>query len=214
MKIEWVNENSGRSGLVVTEVDRYDGVPSIDSFWLDHAPLNLSQDRVAVATTLVFGRWAMGAFRLPKQVGAGTAKSIIRYLEPNWVVPEPIDYGPKPIPNGPATLYVSSVGSGNDVDFAAKTSADGIQLRILSSDKYSGAISTMSSLSVAANAFAFQMEGPGEMGLPLLAVAVLFAEDLQSTTIVLPATYSSMIGDEIRLRQLLSSVGLQLKFNE
>lgn len=213
MKIEWIDEKSGRSGLVVTEVDRYDGVPSIDSFWLDKAPLNLSQDRLAVASTLVFGPWVTGAFRLPKQVGAGVARSIIRFCEPSWVVPEPIDYGPKPIPAGSGILFTESRGKRTEPSLTRQARRDGTNLTILDSDQYAGSLFSMEGLYVTSNMFAFQLDGAHAPWLPLLAVAVLFAEDLQCSTISIPMHYQETLESEHALMDLLSATGLRLEFH-
>lgn len=211
MKIEWVDDLSGRSGLVVKETSRFDGAPQIESFWLDKKPLSLNQDRLAIAVVLIFAKWSMGSLILPKQVGALTARELMRHREPHWIIPEPIDYGPKPIPSGPGTLYLMQKGKRYEPITSEQYALPiDYTLTVLDSDEFSGALSSMREFCVASNAFAFQALDLPSRILPLLAVGVLFAEDLRCSTICIDR---SQIGDYQSiesLRRVLETTGLQL----
>lgn len=210
MKIEWVNEASGRSGLSVTEVGRYDGHPPLVEFWLDGMPIDLNQDRIAVASTLLYSRWTSGAMTFPKQVGAGTARAIIDFCKPTWVMPDPIDYGPKPIPDGEGTIRIST-----DFGHEKPHSSNGsgrrhMDLLVLPSDKYAGTIFSLDRLIVASNAWLFSGRGGLEDFYPYIAVATLYAADVRCETVEVGGAGLWNEPQVRKLRSLLASTGLNL----
>ncbi len=210
MKIEWVAEQSGRSGLRVAEVHRYDGHPPITEFWMDAAPLSLSQDRLAVASTLVWAPWVAGEFQFPKQVGAETATSIIAYCEPTWVVPAPIDYGPKPIPDGLGRIAIDlSCDLGTSPAAFAPGNGTEVRMTVLGSDSFAGSLSSLGRFVVASNAFLLS-ELSGHPGAAYLAAGVLFAEDLVANSIELPSRFCGSLRNRPKIDRLLASTGLRL----
>lgn len=160
------------------EPEKYDGVPPIRRFLLDHGPLKLNQEREAVACFLLFGRWTGGALKLPQPLGPATAAAIERAAHPVPVRPETVAYDPRDLALGDARMVVHTG--------PPEVASRGTHLWALRSDEWNGSLRAHRGVAVASNYFAFRSDADPAAVRALLAIALLFAEDLNADSIVLP----------------------------
>ncbi|MHA3837572.1 hypothetical protein ACXR8F_17780 [Terrabacter sp. AAH1] len=211
MKISWLpRDETGRQGFRA-EVGPYDAVPPIDTLFLDGAPLLMSADRMGVAASLVFGRFASGPLELPRSCSPAAASAITAFLAPVSVSVSPVDHEPRALPIG-AGLCVAAEERD---EFSEPQNAWGerrrFTVRSMRSDRYSGSLASMTSLSLATNGWLLSdaAASPLAKRLPSLAVTVLYAETLQVDEIMVPDLESDP-ALAARLGELLASVRLGL----
>jgi hypothetical protein len=183
-----VRERTQGGSLTYTAVpERYDGVPPVRHFLLDHGPLSINQEREAVACYLLFGRWTGGALKLPQPLGPATATAIERAAEPVPVRPETVAYDPLVLAMGEGTMQVHTGPPG--------PASRGAHLWVLRSDEWSGSLRAPRGIAVACNYFAFRSDRDPASVRALLATALLFAEDLHAGSVTLPAQAGDDLAD-------------------
>ena len=186
----------GRWGANI-ELSEYDAIPPIDNIAFDARPLSLNPEVEAAALTLLFGRFSGGEMSFAHKVGPNTAKAIQRFLEPTISFVDPIEYYPKPLPLGEASTVVSE----SFADIAGESAF--ISLR---TDQYNGAIKNHTSIAVASNSFTLK-QTPVDLQ-PALASAMLFADDLEVGSFLVP---QGSIKNFEEVKKLLSAVRINLE---
>lgn len=107
MRLDWQGRGSdGRIRLKATPED-YDGSPQIPALVLEHQPLFVHDDVLAVASVLLFGEYCSGRITLPRKVSPEVANAVETYLEPAWVSPSPVELTPRANSTGDGVLVVS-----------------------------------------------------------------------------------------------------------
>lgn len=215
MKVSWTNDKSGRAGLVAHDIDYYDTFPVVSEFWLDASPAKNSADRAAVATVLVFGSHIGGRLHAPFAMSSSVAGAISRFASNGPIVPTNVTSGAGTLTWGGGLELVleSDPGIGmertNSLDSTRR-----IGLNVLRSDFATGRLFSFDRLTVSSNAWLHAEQRSGiEKLYPFLAVAVLFAADLQASTLVCPPTHPYLDDQIAPLADLLGSVGLGLEFD-
>lgn len=214
MKVSWTSDKSGRAGLVAHDIEFFDTFPVISEFWMDATPSKNWGDRVAVAATLVFGSHMGGRFHAPFAMSSPVASAISGFSSNGPIVPTNVSSGAGRLTwDGGLELALEvdfPVGSErvNSLDSTRR-----LGLNVLRSDVVTGRLFSFDRLTLSSNAWLHAEQRSGFRRLhPFLAIAVLFAADLQVSTIVCQ-------GNELRddessaLVDLLSSVGLGLEFD-
>lgn len=186
---------------ITSERSEYDAFLPAADFALDRGPTNKNPDRLAVAITLLFGRWSANEFVLPQKVGPNTAFEIKQFLGATMVEVRPIEYYPKPLVIGVRDCKLLADG-----DSPENISNDDVYIRVLQSDKYNGCIQSFQGLDVASNGFLFK-KSANDL-IPDLATAVLFAEDLAVDNIVIDADMDDVLFK--RVQGLMSAARLGL----
>lgn len=181
------------------ELVEYDAFPPMGALLVDRAPRARNNDRDAVAAFLAFGAWAGTSITLPNRVSPATAEAVRRDSKLFGLSVEPIEYYPKKLPIGAARVMVST-------DLAADLATP--HLAVLRSDRWNGTLGTSRSLAVGSNAIFIEPKQPLRQ---ILAVAVLFAEDLDADCLVVSESHASA-DERRRLRDLLSAVRLGIDF--
>lgn len=185
----------GRWGIHA-ELSEYDAVPPVLNIAYEATPLKLNPEVEAAAITLLFGRFSGGEMEFAHKVGPNTAKAIQRYLEPTIGFISPIEYYPKALPLGSQQTVVKEDDAFNP---------DGSAFISLRSDQFNGAIKSQRAMAVASNSFVLKQDADDIR--PALASAMLFAEDLEVETFVVP---ESTIPNFEEIRRLLSAVRINL----
>ena len=206
MKITWLNDDSGMTGLRA-EPGEYDASPPVDSLLFDYAPQSINPERLAIAAYLAFGRWVSGDLQLPTKLGPATAAAIERDLEHVHVRPGPIEYYPKPLEIGTRNVHLNLTEVGS-TPFAEDT------ISVLPSSRWNGGLRGLRSLMISSNAFAIDSSGSAhrESVRARLAVAVLFAGDLTADTLMVRVPTELAEFETERLTELLLSVRLGIEF--
>lgn len=206
MKIKWVNNSLGQSGFKATAVE-YDALLPVDTLWMDKAPQKMNPEREAIAAYLAFGEFASGEFELYRKMGPTTATAMVADSEPTQLFPQPIEYYPKPLPLGLRKGYV-----GVSPDILGKD-LDGIDavIAVLPSDQWNGSMTSHKKLAVASNGFLIDALNRGGIRARL-AVAVLFAEDLNIDSLLVPGDLVPDEQERKALEDLLLACRLGLQF--
>lgn len=192
MKLKWTDDDTGKSGISVTELERFDSPPIVSDFWLDARPIHLNNDRVAIASALIFGRNSLGSFRLPAHASPITSECIVELAKPGFRSVEPIEWYPKAVPEGDGVLRISEINSENrQIEIFGSDTINVINFYLLRTSQFAGALMGSGLVSIASNAWLFNRSSETDFiaAESLLAVAVLFAEDLGCTTIELHGNY-------------------------
>ena len=187
--------------------------PGVDHLWLDHVVETVRADRLAAAAAMVFAEHTSSRFKFPEAVSPATARAI-EALDPlgRRRVDLVLVSEAARRPLGGAVLVVG-------VDDAAATVRNqrGMQrrvaLNVLRTDRYSGGLLTMESLSVASNAWLHVVtEGsPLSAHLPFIAMAILLCDELGARAIELRSgLLESDPALARRLTELCNAVGLAL----
>lgn len=215
MKVSWTNDKSGRAGLVAHDLDIYDTQPVVSEFWMDAAPSKNWADRTAVAATLVFGLHVGGRLHAPFAMSSPVATAISGFSSNGPIVPTNVSSGAGTLTwRGGLELAIETdapVGSErvNVLDATRR-----IGLNVLRSDMATGRLFSFDRLTLSSNAWLHAEQRSGiEQLYPFLAVAVLFAADLQVSTIVCHPSGEVHDDQLAPLGDLLSSVGLGLEFD-
>ena len=185
----------GRWGIRA-ELSEYDAIPPIQNIAYEASPLKINPEVEAAAITLLFGRFSGGELEFAHKVGPNTAKAIQRYVEPTIGFVTPIEYYPKPLPLG---TMETTVREGNATELQESTFSS------LRSDQYNGALKTQRSMAVANNSFLLKSNVNDIR--PALASAMLFAEDLEVESFVVP---EGTISNFEEVQRLLSAVRINL----
>lgn len=172
----------------------FDGIPPVQELVLGGRPLRCHPDRLGLAAYLAFGPYVSGEFMLPSAVGPEVASAVEDDCRPIRVRPGPVEYEPRIMVRGQRSVLVRH---------SRTSSPDSNQIQIVPGVSANGCFRWDDSIAVSSNAFIFNL-GPRAV----LAVAVLFAEDLNASELRLEAGHSLDAKEEALLRQLLLSVGL------
>jgi hypothetical protein len=209
MIIKWVSELDGQTGFFV-EAGDYDGTPVISSLWMDSSPKVRHWDRLAIAAYLVFGSTFGGPVTMPHKFSPAVANAMKTLSLPVQLDLQPIEYYPKALPIGERRLMVVRDAPVPDHLQKPSNQADSY-LEILQSDKASGAIRRINGLTLASNAWLHQSSTGISSWYPHIALACLFAEDLDAGTIVIPDNIDTSLQEWKNLSYLLSTARLGLE---
>ncbi|OMH24539.1 hypothetical protein BKD30_08145 [Tersicoccus phoenicis] len=205
MIITWGSEYIGHVGFTANPED-YDAEPPIRSLWFDAGPVAMNADREAVALALTFGRYASGRFQVVHKFSPVVAHAIEASMQPVWTTPSPIEYYPKALPIGSRTLDVHwtdepapSLNLGNEA-----------QLAIQRSDRSAGSMRGLNRMTLSSNAWLHADTRGSELVqiFPLIAVAVLFAEDLNADVLRIRGQFDESSDEWINLVRLLATARL------
>lgn len=210
MKFIW--ETPPDSATLRAVPEDYDGFPSPAALLMDIAPRLVSGARLAAASVLAFRRYISGQLTLPRQVHPEMASAIENFLAPTTVFISDLNMKPQPIPSGTATF---SLTSGFDATRTGPEALGGGRVIALEIESVSDTFASSYSrdrFTVPSNAAmlakAERSEGAGM--LPLLAVAVLLAEDYDVGTVQLPQHVADDSGLD-GVGPLLQAAGLRLQ---
>jgi hypothetical protein len=183
------------------ELHEYDAAPPVNQLLLDRRPRIRQNDRDAIAAYLAFGAWASAGFSLPAKISPATAEAIRADSRASGgLIAEPIEYYPKALPIGSSSVALTRA--------IGPTFSERPELALLQADTWNGAVATTRSLALGSNAFV--LDGDASVRAHL-AVAVLFAADLDADSFVLDG-WRVPEREEERLRSLLSAVRLGVAF--
>ncbi|PVZ57499.1 hypothetical protein C9424_09215 [Arthrobacter sp. H-02-3] len=215
MKVSWINDKSGRAGLVAHDLEYLDAFPVVSEFWMDASPASNWADRVAVATTLVFGSHMGGRFHAPFAMSSDVAAAISRFSGNGQIVPTNVSSGAGTLTwRGGLELALETDAVMGSERINSLDATRRIGLNVVRSDIATGRLFTFDRLTLSSNAWLHAGQRAGNEQLyPFLAVAVLFAADLQVSTLVCPADAEFTDQQLASLLDLLGSVGLGLEFD-
>lgn len=209
MIVEWKSELDAQVGFVVEPGD-YDGTPTISHFWMDTAPKIRHWDRQAIAAFLVFGSSFGGPVVMPHEFSPAVANAIKNLATPIQLDLQPIEYYPRALPVGERRLFLIRDTPIPD-RLLNPTNQTECYLEVLPSDKASGAIRRINGLSLASNAWLHHASPGLESWYPYIAMACLFAEDLDAGTIVVPGDIDTSSQKWKDLSYLLATARLGLE---
>lgn len=209
MIVKWLSEFDGQSGFSV-EAGDYDGTPVISNLWMDAAPKVRHWDRQAIAAYLVFGTTFGGPVTMPHKFSPAVANAMKTLSLPVPLDLQPIEYYPKALPIGERRLVLVRETPIPERLLHPSNQTESF-LEILPSDKASGAIRRINGLSVASNAWLHQAKAGLASWYPYIAMACLFAEDLDAGTIVIPDNIDTSSQEWKNLSYLLSTSRLGLE---
>ncbi|MET4135501.1 hypothetical protein [Pseudarthrobacter sp. PvP090] len=215
MKISWTNDKSGRSGLVAHDLESFDTYPVVSEFWMDASPTKNWADRAAVAATLVFGQHMGGRFHAPFAMSSAVASAISRFSCNGPIVPTNVSSGAGTLTwLGGLELALEKDAAMGSERINTLDETRRIGLNVVRSDLATGRFFSFDRLTLSSNAWLHAEQRSGvEQLYPFLAVAVLFAADLQVSTIVCGPGATNSDGQIAALVDLLGSVGLGLEFD-
>lgn len=214
MKFEWNDRTTdGRYSLTAKPTD-YDGCPVIDSLNVDWSPLTLHDDLMCVASVLSFSSYLSGQIILPKKVSPEVAQGIQEFLSPTWTTIAPVEFEPRANPIADGQLVVSN----RFEDWERVPSQLGkprtSTLIIRKASDFAGVIASSHGAILSSNAEELGFVNRGCAALPIIAVALLYAETYHASSLMLtPSVYDLMTKDDlIAVRKLLQTckVGLTL----
>ncbi|WP_431711855.1 hypothetical protein [Glutamicibacter uratoxydans] len=212
MIIKWLSELHGPTGFLA-EPEDYDGTPRISHLWIDSAPKNRHWDRQAIAAYLVFGDSFGGPVSMPHKFSPAVATAIKAAAKPVQLDIQPIEYYPKALPIGERKLRIVSNETVPE-QLLKPNNQEVAFLEILRSDQASGAIRRVNGITVASNAWLHTVASGNKGWFPLIAIACLFAEDLDAGTIVLPPSAELHANERRILEYLLGTARLGLEIEE
>lgn len=199
MILEWTTTPEGLPALVATRHE-YDAVSPAASLRIDALPSERHPDREAMAGYLAFGRWASGDLVMPWPLSPVVAEAIEDDASPIRLRLRDVAYAPRSVPQGCRRINLC----------LEPTSAplDDDTLVVVPSTRAAGESITGSTLVIPSNAFILDAGSVGSIRARL-AVAVLFAADVDADVLVLCGTGLAP-REESRLAALLHSVNLEL----
>lgn len=215
MKVSWINDKSGRAGLKAHDLEYLDTYPVVSEFWMDASPAKNWSDRAAVAATLVFGSHMGGRFHAPFAMSSSVAAAISRFSSNGPIVPTNVSSGAGTHTwRGGLELALERDAAIGSERVNALDATRRIGLNVLRSDVASGKLFSFDRLTLSSNAWLHAEQRSGtEQLYPFIAVAVLFAADLQVSTIVCQPSEEIPDDQLVALFDLLGSVGLGLEFD-
>ncbi|MHA7274495.1 hypothetical protein ACX80Z_13795 [Arthrobacter sp. TMT4-20] len=184
MKVRIIEDETGRFG-VEGETGEYDSFLPVQTLWIDRAPIVISPDRLAIAAALLFQNGASGELVFESEIAPATGKAIQDFLAPASVAINPVNLSPMALPQGSNRFIVTTPEFTNHYSTSRKL-ASNITLDIRRSDQWAGSVRSMSNLMVASNAWIFSEANQVDVMCVYLAVAILFAEELDIDEVVLP----------------------------
>lgn len=211
MIITWQSELHGPVGFRAVAED-YDGTPRLENLWFDVGPKTRHWDRQAVAAYLTYGNVAGGRFQVPHKFSPAVAFAMQKMSGKVPIMPEPIEYYAKALPEGERRLHILPNESLPDDALKPQSQADGY-LSIVRSDQAAGAVRWPNGLMVASNAWLHANE-TSQLGswYPYIACGALFAQDLEADSLVLHANDVDTASQEwMNLSHLLSTAKLGLE---
>lgn len=199
MKIETKLTPGGQYSLAAVLGD-YDGQPPVNELIVDHPPRVENPELIGMACYLAFGRWCGGELQLPVKVGPATADAMRRDAAASGIglLPAPIEYYPKPLPLGVREARLS-----RSLDIDEKAAIHDVRI-----DQWAGSLRGHSRLVVPSNSFL--IDGVGNEVRAHLAVALLFADDMQVDSLSVESAASE--DDRPNLASLLSAVRIGIQF--
>lgn len=212
MRLIWDGRGSDGRLRLRAEPEMYDGCPPVPELLLEHDPLMVHDDVLAVAAILVFGEYCSGSVSLPRKVSPEVAFAIEKFLSPVWVQNSPVEYSPRANPTGNGKLVLSK-----DIRAMKPRSQWGKDrvstLVVLDSQDFAGTLVSTHGLVTNSNAStitALRREGRGV--LAHLAVALIYSETLFASTIVLADDLATEVSDDEvkRVAALLASCKMNL----
>ncbi|MDO2935989.1 hypothetical protein Q2T94_16945 [Paeniglutamicibacter sulfureus] len=209
MIITWLSELDGQTGFFAEPGD-YDGAPYISNLWMDCGPTDRHWDRQAIAAYLVFGRTFGGPVHMPHKFSPAVANAMKVIATPVQLDLQPIEYHAKRLPIGERKLILVR---NNPIPERLLDPENQMEsyLEVLPSDKASGAIRRINGLTVASNAWLHVSADGLASWYPFIAMACLFAEDLDAGTIVVPDEIDTSTQEWKNLHYLLSTARLGLE---
>lgn len=212
MIIKWSNELHGPAGFTVTPED-YDGTPRLFQLLMDVAPKVRHWDRQAVAAFLTFGKSFGGPVTMPHKFSPAVSNAIKAMALPVQLDLQPIEYYPKALPIGERRLHVIVDEQVPASLLSPQNQRDGF-IEVLRSDLNNGALRRINGLTLGSNAWVHSTGSALESWYPYIAVACLFAEDLDASTIVLPSEVDTDSPLWLPLCNLLATARLGLEVVE
>lgn len=213
MRFDWSpNLDAGGCEIAAIPSD-YDGSPAPSCLRLDYAPRFASPGRLAVAAVLAFRPYIAGALDFPAAISPELARNLMNLLAPVSVFPQPVDFHPKAIPLGTGTFVVED--GQEELGRSASSRSSVTRLRLTSGSRTFGHQLERDLVSVPTNAALLTPTSgdPLDAVLPLVAGAVLLAEDFGIGTIELPhATEKGR--RRFALAEALGAAGLRLSFGD
>lgn len=189
-----------RFALSVAELGRWDGHPIAAKFVMDYVPSQLTDDRLAVALTLLFGNQFGGSVEFPRPINMVTASAIRRFVDvPSVFVQGVID----------APAVVDKGHNEGLLQFTNEPSLlnRGPFVRSVDRSEYSGTLLAQHGLITSSNAKIFEQL----IGWPAadLAIACLVASDLDIQSYRLT---DELLTSKLKacLSDLFKSVGINL----
>ncbi|KLU10379.1 hypothetical protein [Kocuria sp. SM24M-10] len=211
MKCTYERDKTGRSGLQIHSYDPLDARPDVDFLYLDATPNAVNANYIAVATALAFGDYVDARLQLPYTGDPETVAAITDYLSDSAVSVTPVSEDAQIKSSGALGLYVSDGPVAQRVSNSNRR-IHTVVLNLLPADKYFGRLATMSGIDVGSNAFnASAMDDGHPLNLKRgLAVALMYAAELQAGTILVPPRLADH--DQLeKLRPMFDAVGLGLE---
>ncbi|MEO7587772.1 MAG: hypothetical protein ABIS84_07050 [Arachnia sp.] len=183
--------------------DDYDGAPPLPTFTMDHWPTPIHDDRLALASFLLFRPWISGVLAIDGTVSPALSQMVRSVHTPVWVHLEPVELRPKALASGSRSLTISMVGAASAPIPVATSRTGDVSVSVLRSDQATGAIRTATGLDVASNAFMFA-DTPARRDEVLAAVACLLGQELGVGEVSLP-------GAATPLARLMRAVGMAVQ---
>lgn len=212
MKLTWQGRGSDGRYRLNADPDTYDGYPPVSELLLEHDPLIVHDDVLAVASILVFGEYCSGGVSLPRKVSPEVAVAIEQYLSPVWVQPSPVEFVPRANPTGDGALFLT-----RNIAEMKPRSVWGERrvstLVSLDAHDFSGTLVSTHGIITNSNASAIAaFSGGGNRISAHLAVGLIYSESFFAGTIVLAEDIAreASRGEIDRARRLLSSCKINL----
>lgn len=205
MIIHLTRDDDHRAVLRI-QLEEYDATPVTDHLTLGFGPQRVNNDRLAIASYLAFGLYASGNLQLAAEVSPSVAEAIEADAATVPVRVAPVVYAPRTLPAGDTPVTVQWTGKQQDAESPNITVIPDLEAR--------GSLRHGASVFVASNAYVLDALSPGTSSafVARLAVAVLFAEDLDAKQLQVATDATPDAALAARLRALLQSVNLDLVF--
>lgn len=195
MKFESENRPDG-SFLLRAVPGEFDAVPLVDVLTLDRAPTEISPSRLGLAAYLAFGEFSSGELHFPRPIGPELAAAIDVDTAPIRLRSHGIDLVPKRLQRGERTIVI-----GTELCLGGPTA----RLVVASTAVAHGFLTWQQSTVVCSNSSIL-----GTPSRSILAVAVLFADELEAGEFLFEHDMNLAENEMIKLQVLLQSVGLNL----
>lgn len=214
MKFSLVSDRANDTAALLATAGEYDALRFPDAVSLEPAPRRVDPDRFAVAAVLAFGDRASGGVELEVGVSPLCAEAVRRYLAPFVSQVTPVVYEARKAARGLHRLVVSDrrVSAGTTPPAAPGAGRD-LVLEVAPVDRVNGVQRAVGHTTVITNAGLLRVPGTETtlMGaLPLIALAVLYAEDLEADSIEITVEEEVDRAQLGLLRELVASTGLGL----
>ena len=196
--------------------DEYDGTPLLSDVFFDAAPLQCHTDRMAVAGALLFSKYISGVLTFNFECHPETAASLQDFFSPVSVSVLSIDLKPRPIVAGDVKVMLDRADHAFGPTQVLRHN-DHMSFRLASNGV--GSFFSPRQVVIATNAPVLTTEDERSVfaWTPLVAGAVLFADDLFISHIILPFHYDRLSRDEqssfARLKSVLQTVKISLEYS-